>query len=130
VCHLCDTKKVEDENYFLLDCPAYILDLIFKIFATLPIRLDLGGGGSLVPQTRGSHTPNWCVGLAVTLKIDYCYYYYCSNYIKKTIVQISSSRNANLLNPSKTLELLLQYNNIWQKKKNQISPYHYFEVGA
>jgi hypothetical protein len=23
VCHLCDTKKVEDENHFLLDCPAY-----------------------------------------------------------------------------------------------------------
>ena len=23
VCHLCDTKKVEDENKFLLDCPAY-----------------------------------------------------------------------------------------------------------
>jgi hypothetical protein len=23
VCHLCDTKKVEDENNFLLDCPAY-----------------------------------------------------------------------------------------------------------
>jgi hypothetical protein len=22
-CHLCDTKKVEDENNFLLDCPAY-----------------------------------------------------------------------------------------------------------
>jgi hypothetical protein len=30
----------------------------------------LGGGGSLVPQTRGSHTPTWCVDLAVTLKID------------------------------------------------------------
>jgi hypothetical protein len=37
---------------------------------------SLGGGGSLVPQTRGSHTPIWCVGLAVTLKIDYYYYYY------------------------------------------------------
>ena len=23
VCHLCDTKKVEYENHFLLDCPAY-----------------------------------------------------------------------------------------------------------
>ena len=23
VCHLCDTKKVEDEKNFLLDCPAY-----------------------------------------------------------------------------------------------------------
>jgi hypothetical protein len=23
VCHLCDTKKVEDENHFLLHCPAY-----------------------------------------------------------------------------------------------------------
>jgi hypothetical protein len=23
VCHLCDTKKVEDENHFLLNCPAY-----------------------------------------------------------------------------------------------------------
>ena len=23
VCHLYDTKKVEDENHFLLDCPAY-----------------------------------------------------------------------------------------------------------
>jgi hypothetical protein len=23
VCHLCDTKKVEDENHFLLDCLAY-----------------------------------------------------------------------------------------------------------
>jgi hypothetical protein len=23
VCHLCDTKKVEDEKHFLLDCPAY-----------------------------------------------------------------------------------------------------------
>ena len=23
VCHLCDTKKVEDENHFLLDCPTY-----------------------------------------------------------------------------------------------------------
>jgi hypothetical protein len=22
-CHLCDTKKVEDEKHFLLDCPAY-----------------------------------------------------------------------------------------------------------
>jgi hypothetical protein len=37
---------------------------------------SLGGGGSLVPQTRGSHTPIWCAGLAVTLKIDYYYYYY------------------------------------------------------
>jgi hypothetical protein len=34
-----------------------------------------GPRGSLVPQTRGSHTPIWC-GLAVTLKIDYYYYYY------------------------------------------------------
>jgi hypothetical protein len=25
VCHLCDTKKVEDENHFLLDCPVYTL---------------------------------------------------------------------------------------------------------
>jgi hypothetical protein len=25
VCHLCDTKKVEDEKHFLLDCPANIL---------------------------------------------------------------------------------------------------------
>jgi hypothetical protein len=31
---------------------------------------------SLVPQTRGSHTPIWCVGLVMTLKIDYYYYYY------------------------------------------------------
>jgi hypothetical protein len=23
VCHICDTKKVEDEKHFLLDCPAY-----------------------------------------------------------------------------------------------------------
>jgi hypothetical protein len=23
VCHLCNTKKVEDEKHFLLDCPAY-----------------------------------------------------------------------------------------------------------
>ena len=23
VCHLCDTKKVEDEKQFLLDCPTY-----------------------------------------------------------------------------------------------------------
>ena len=23
VCQLCDTKKVEDEKHFLLDCPAY-----------------------------------------------------------------------------------------------------------
>ena len=23
VCHLCDTKKVEDEKHFLLYCPAY-----------------------------------------------------------------------------------------------------------
>ena len=23
LCHLCDTKKVEDENHFLLDCPQY-----------------------------------------------------------------------------------------------------------
>jgi hypothetical protein len=23
VCHFCDTKKVEDEKHFLLDCPAY-----------------------------------------------------------------------------------------------------------
>jgi hypothetical protein len=23
VCHLCDTKKVEDEKHFLLDCPTY-----------------------------------------------------------------------------------------------------------
>ena len=23
VCHLCDTKKVEDEKHFLLDCSAY-----------------------------------------------------------------------------------------------------------
>ena len=23
VCHLCDTKKVEDEKHFILDCPAY-----------------------------------------------------------------------------------------------------------
>jgi hypothetical protein len=23
VCHFCDTKKVEDENHFLLDCPTY-----------------------------------------------------------------------------------------------------------
>jgi hypothetical protein len=23
ICHLCDTKKVEDENHFLLDCPTY-----------------------------------------------------------------------------------------------------------
>jgi hypothetical protein len=23
LCHLCDTKKVEDEKHFLLDCPAY-----------------------------------------------------------------------------------------------------------
>ena len=23
VCHLCDTKKVEDEKHFLLDCPSY-----------------------------------------------------------------------------------------------------------
>jgi hypothetical protein len=23
VCHLCDTKKVEDGNQFILDCPAY-----------------------------------------------------------------------------------------------------------
>jgi hypothetical protein len=37
VCHLCDTKKVEDENHFLLDCPR--LDLIFKIFVTLPAFL-------------------------------------------------------------------------------------------
>jgi hypothetical protein len=22
-CHLCDTKKVEDEKHFLLDCPTY-----------------------------------------------------------------------------------------------------------
>jgi hypothetical protein len=22
-CHICDTKKVEDEKHFLLDCPAY-----------------------------------------------------------------------------------------------------------
>jgi hypothetical protein len=36
----------------------------------------LGGGGSLVPKARGSHTPIWCVGLSVTLKIDYYYYYY------------------------------------------------------
>ena len=40
---------------------------------TLPVK-SLGGGGSLVPQTRGSHTLIWC-GLAMTLKID-CYYYY------------------------------------------------------
>jgi hypothetical protein len=36
----------------------------------------VGRRGSLVPQTRGYHTPIWCVGLAVTLKIDYYYYYY------------------------------------------------------
>jgi hypothetical protein len=35
-----------------------------------------GRRGSLISQTRGSHTPIWCVGLAVTLKIDYYYYYY------------------------------------------------------
>jgi hypothetical protein len=35
-----------------------------------------GRRGSLVPQTRGSHTPIWCAGLAVTLKTDYYYYYY------------------------------------------------------
>jgi hypothetical protein len=23
ICHLCDTKRVEDEKHFLLDCPAY-----------------------------------------------------------------------------------------------------------
>ena len=23
VCHLCDTKRVEDEKHFLLDCPTY-----------------------------------------------------------------------------------------------------------
>jgi hypothetical protein len=40
VCHLCDTTKVEDEKHFLLDCPAIpILDIIFKIFVTLPIFL-------------------------------------------------------------------------------------------
>jgi hypothetical protein len=22
-CHLCDTKKVEDEKHFILDCPTY-----------------------------------------------------------------------------------------------------------
>jgi hypothetical protein len=23
ICHLCDTKRVEDEKHFLLDCPSY-----------------------------------------------------------------------------------------------------------
>jgi hypothetical protein len=23
ICHLCDTKRVEDENHFLLECPMY-----------------------------------------------------------------------------------------------------------
>jgi hypothetical protein len=41
----------------------------------------MGGGGSLVPQTRGSHTPIWCAGLAVTLKIDYYYYYLVSRHL-------------------------------------------------
>jgi hypothetical protein len=35
----------------------------------------IGRRGSLIPQTRGSHTSIWC-GLAVTIKIDYYYYYY------------------------------------------------------
>jgi hypothetical protein len=45
--------------------------------------------GSLVPQTRGSHTPNWCVGLAVTLKIDYYYYYYSSVQLRISILLVS-----------------------------------------
>jgi hypothetical protein len=36
----------------------------------------VGPRESLVPQTKGSHTPIWCAGLAVTLKIDYYYYYF------------------------------------------------------
>jgi hypothetical protein len=37
ICHLCDTKKVEDEKHFLLECPACMptLDLNFKIFVTI-----------------------------------------------------------------------------------------------
>jgi hypothetical protein len=40
------------------------------IFVDFISQIALGGGGSLVPQTRGSHTPIWCAGLVVTLKID------------------------------------------------------------
>jgi hypothetical protein len=36
--------------------------------------------GSLVPQTRGSHTPNMVFGLVVTLKIDY--YYLLLDYLR------------------------------------------------
>ena len=37
ICHLCDTKLVEDEKNFHLDCPTYIhiRDFILKIFVTL-----------------------------------------------------------------------------------------------
>jgi hypothetical protein len=37
ICHLCDTKRVEDEKHFLLDCPLPIpiLDPNLKIFSTI-----------------------------------------------------------------------------------------------
>jgi hypothetical protein len=39
------------------------------------INQIVGWRRSLVPQTKGSHTPIW-YGLAVTLKINYYFYYY------------------------------------------------------
>ena len=38
-------------------------------FVDLAVK-SLRGGGSIVPQTRGSHTPILVSGLAVTLKMD------------------------------------------------------------
>jgi hypothetical protein len=61
----------------------------------------VGWRGSLVPQTRGSHTPIWC-GLVVTSKIDYYYYYYFIVlgdiilnffYIQRTLTEISRSKH-------------------------------------
>jgi hypothetical protein len=41
----------------------------------------VGRRGVPCPTNKGSHTPIWCAGLTVTLKIDYYYYYYYYYYM-------------------------------------------------
>jgi hypothetical protein len=43
VCHLCDTKKVEDEKHFLLDCPAYTHIRAWELVGKVPNWLKLFG---------------------------------------------------------------------------------------
>jgi hypothetical protein len=41
ICYFCDTKRVEDEKHFLLECHMYpTLNHNFKIFVTIPTLLN------------------------------------------------------------------------------------------